>query len=136
MIQTSFCTKMFCKEQRQHRQQQQLYQLNWLLKRHKRKKRNWLKNAATFGQWQVPYFDFEQRPIVTNALCSLLHPIEEHEWKKTKNTHKGSSACCSKTWSQKWRVKEEMDSRKQERENVHLNERLNNLEPIIQSIIF
>ena len=46
------------------------------------------KNAATFDQRQVSYFDFEQQPIITESLNSLLHPVEEHDIAKRKNPKK------------------------------------------------
>ena len=54
----------------------------------KKKQLQQKKNAATFEQRQVSYFDFEQQPIVTESLNSLLHPVEEHDIAKTKKRKK------------------------------------------------
>ena len=56
-----------------------------------------LKNAATFDQRKVPYFDFQQQPIASDSVRSLLHLIEEQNGAKSKKRKSDAPTACQKS---------------------------------------
>ena len=88
----------------------------------------------TNDKFPILILNSDQSRLMLCVVCCIL---SRNTTVRRQKTHtKEAPPAAQKPDHKKCRVKEEMDSRKQEREKVHLNERLNNLESIIQSIIF
>ena len=84
----------------------------------KRQGNDSVKSAATFDQRQAPNFDFEQRLAEIKSLRILLHPArDKHGSTKKKNKRKIVTPTAGlKPAPKKLRAKEEIDTRKRERQ--------------------